>query len=67
MLFQRLLAIGIEVCLLAETVVSLALGDQPLGVLAIDIDLVGLTIGRERATDIRTLVPINTHPLQVVE
>ena len=49
----------------AKAQIRLALGQQPLGVLAIDGDAVGLAIRRIRPSKIGALIPIEAKPLQV--
>src|SRR5208282_2376870 len=61
------LALALQLLLAAEAAVGFAFADQALGVFAIDLPLVALAIGRERAADIRPFVPIEAEPAGIVD
>ncbi len=67
MLRHGRLTLALQFFLRAETQVSLSLFYQPLGMLAIDVQPIALTIRRKGATKIGTFLPIDAEPLQVFE
>ncbi len=51
----------------AVAAVGVALGQQPLGVLAVDVEPLGLPVRPVRAADVGALVPVEAEPPQVLE
>ena len=59
------LALFLQLFFGAETKIGLALGYQALGVLAVNLQTLGLTIGRVRSAQVGPFVPVETQPLEV--
>ena len=51
----------------APAVVGVAVLEQPLDVGPVGVEPLGLAVGRERAADVRALVPVQPEPAQGVE
>src|SRR5262249_35050905 len=49
-----------------EAEISFPFGEKFLGVLAIDVETIGLAIGHVGATDIGSFIPVDPQPLQIV-
>src|SRR5271157_335016 len=64
---ERMRALPLQFFLRAETEICFALSQQPLGMFAIEIETIALTIRRVRSADIGTFIPIEAEPLQVFE
>src|SRR5581483_10882428 len=58
-------ALLVELFRAAETAIGFAFREEAIGVLAIDAEALGLTVGRVRAFDAGTFVPVNAEPQQV--
>ncbi len=58
-------ALFLQIFFAAETKIGLALGDQALGVFAVNLQTLGLTIGRVRSAQVGPFVPVETQPLEV--
>src|SRR5271157_134931 len=50
-----------------ETEICFAFTQQPLGMFAIEIETLALTIWRVRSADVRAFVPVKAEPLQVFQ
>ncbi len=64
---ELLLADGLELFGCAEAAVGGAVGEEDVGVLAVDFGALGLAVGSEGATDVGALVPVETEPAEGVE
>ena len=64
---ERMLSLPLQFFLRTKAEISFALAQQPLGLLAIELETIALTIGGMRTTDVRTFIPIEAKPLQVFE
>src|SRR5271157_3348300 len=64
---ERMRALPLQFFLRAETEICFALSQQPLGMFAIEIETIALTIRRVRSADIGTFIPIEAEPLQVFD
>ncbi len=64
---QLLVAVALQFLLRAEAQIRRALADQALGVFAINVEAIALAIGRVRAADVGTFVPVDAHPLHVFQ
>ncbi len=63
---SRFATLLIELLRGTEAAVGFAFGEQAIGVLAIDAEALGLTIGRMRTLDAGTFVPVDAEPQQVL-
>src|SRR5271157_668250 len=64
---ERMRALPLQFFLRAETEICFALTQQPLGMFAIEIATIALTIRRVRSADKGTFIPIEAEPLQVFQ
>src|SRR5271170_4455469 len=62
---QGFFAFSFQIFLSAETQIRFTFVQQALGLFAIEIEPVGLAIGKVWAADVGTFVPINPQPLQI--
>src|SRR6185437_14025905 len=58
-------ALSLQIRFAAETKIGLALGDQALGMFAVNLQTLGLAIGRVRSAQVGSFVPIETQPFEV--
>ncbi len=64
---HRSIAIALQLLLRAKAQVGFALFHQALGMLAVDRETVALAIGRVRAADVGTFIPIDAEPFQIFQ